>query len=177
MAIKLTVLFITLILSVYFDYKYLKIKNFIVYPAMLAGFLINLIMSGTGGLKDSFLGIIVPFITLFLFYALRFLGAGDVKLFSAIAAIMGIRFVIYCMAYSFLFGGFLALLIMIKRKNFFERFKKLLLYLRDLFIFMKLEKYQEFDGEKSGFFRFSYAVSGGVAITLIHQLTIGLYIV
>lgn len=177
MTIKLIVLFITLILSVYFDYKYLKIKNFVVYPAILSGLLINLIISGTGGLKDSFFGTIVPFITLFLLYALRFLGAGDVKLFSAIGAIMGVRFGIYCMTYSFLFGAFLALIIMIKRKNFVERFKKLFLYLRDLFILMKFEKYQEFHGEKSGVFRFSYGILGGAIITLIHQLTIGLYIV
>ncbi|HHX17248.1 MAG TPA: prepilin peptidase [Clostridium sp.] len=177
MTIKLTVLFITLVLSAYFDYKYFKIKNFVVYPAILSGILINLIISGTGGLKDSIFGTIVPFITLFLLYALRFLGAGDVKLFSAIGAIMGMEFGIYCMAHSFLFGAFLALLIMIKRKNFFERFKKLFLYLRNSFILMKFEKYQEFGGEKSGIFRFSYAILGGAIITVIHQLTIGLYIV
>ncbi|MDQ2085702.1 prepilin peptidase [Herbivorax sp. ANBcel31] len=176
MIIKLVLLSLTVILSVYFDYKYSKIKNFIVYPAILLGLLTNLIMSGTDGFKDSLLGIIVPFIILFLFYALRFLGAGDVKLFSAIGAVMGLRFIIYCMAYSFLFGGFLALIIMIKRKNFSKRFKKLFLYLKYLFTVMKFEEYQEFDEDKSGVFRFSYAVLGGVIITIIHKSTIGIYI-
>lgn len=177
MMVKLVVLFTALVLSVYFDYKYSKIKNFVVYPTILSGLLINLITSGTLGLKDSFFGIIVPFIILFLFYVLRFLGAGDVKLFSAIGAIMGLKFIIYCMAYSFIFGGFLALIIMIKRKKFFKRFKKLFLYLRDLFILREFNKYQEFDEENAGVFRFSYAILGGAIITVIHQLTIGLYIV
>lgn len=174
MVVKLVALFITLILSLYFDYRYSKIKNFIVYPAILSGLLINLIIPGTIGLKKSFLGIILPFIILFLLYIFKFLGAGDVKLFSAIGSIMGLKFVIYCMVYSFLFGGFLALIIMVIRKNFYKRFRKLFLYLRDLFVLMDFKKYQEFDEENSGVFRFSYAILGGATITVIHQLTIGL---
>jgi len=74
-------------------------------------------LDGVRGLLDSLLGIIVPFLLLIVLYALRMLGAGDVKLFSAIGAVLGVRAALWIMAYSFLAGGVIALIILIINRN------------------------------------------------------------
>ncbi len=170
-------LFLLVLISVYYDTKYSKIKNFVVYPAVVVGITTNLILSGIYGVKDSLFGTFAPIAILFIFYAVRFLGAGDVKLFGAIGAIMGLKFILYCIAYSFLFGGFIAVIIMVIRKNTVERFKKLFNYLKALLIFQRLEKYQDFDENKAGLFRFSYAILGGTIISVIDGLVFRILVV
>jgi prepilin peptidase CpaA len=153
-------------MSVYLDTKTRKIKNFVTYPAILAGFATNLILAGFEGLKDSITATILPILILFLFYVLKMLGAGDLKLFGAIGSIMGLNFVLCNLAYAFISGGVIAIILIGIRKNAFERFKYLFNYLKSCFLMLKLEKYQEFDSN-NGLFRFSYAILWGTLITVL----------
>ena len=59
------------------------------------------------------LGIVLPIALLFLLYQFGFLGAGDIKLFAALGAFIGME-VWRIVLYSFLFGGVLSLLYMVK---------------------------------------------------------------
>ena len=107
---------ILLFLAVINDIKENKIKNKVILPFLLLGLITNFIMDGKIGVKNSLIAILIPFLTLFLFYVLGMLGAGDIKFFCAIGSIMGIEFIIYSMAYSFIIGGVIAIIIMLSRK-------------------------------------------------------------
>ena len=102
------------------------------------------------------------------FYSLKMLGAGDIKLFSAISAIMGHRFVLLSMVFSFLVGGVIALLIMLIRKTS-KTFRILISISKNCFITFSIQSYTSIGSESkdavtedvSGRFPFAIAVSFG----------------
>lgn len=167
-ALKLLVLLelvVLIVLSLISDIKKYKIKNRIVLPSIAAGIATNFLIHGTSGLKDSFAGTVIPVLVLFIFYALRMLGAGDIKLFSAIGAIMGMEFVLYSMAYSFLAGGVIALFILAINRNWKQRLIYFFNYFKACFLSNSLLKYSNFEekNDKSKF-PFAYAIACGVVI-------------
>ena len=102
------VLLCLLLLSIINDLKASKIRNIHVLPAVLLGLTINACFYGFVGLKFSVIGMAAPILLLGIFFYARLLGAGDIKLFSAIGALLGWEFVLYAMAYSFIFAGIFA---------------------------------------------------------------------
>lgn len=166
MLIKIIELFTLLLLALICDIRTYKINNKIVYSFILLGILTNLYLNGVGGLKESLLGIIIPFALLFILYALRMLGAGDIKLFSAIGAIMGKNFILYTVAYSFIAGGIISFFIILLRKNGKKRLIYFLNYLKVSIFSFSLFPYENFENKKDGGkFRFSYGIVCG---TLLH---------
>lgn len=79
------------LLAVYFDYKSFKIPNRLCFLGMIFGTIWNGISLGNAGLKKSILGILAPIFILFILFLLGVLGAGDIKLFAAIGAFIGIK--------------------------------------------------------------------------------------
>jgi prepilin peptidase CpaA len=77
----------------------------VIFSAVTKSFAIGLTQAGAGLLTG--LAIWIPF------YALRMLGAGDVKLFAAAATFLGARSAVDAAVYTALYGGALALLYMI----------------------------------------------------------------
>lgn len=167
MLLKYTELFLLLLLSVLSDSFTYKIKNIIVLPFLFLGFVTNLLLYRFSGATDSFLGVILPFALLILFYALRMLGAGDIKLFCGIGSIMGVVFLLNTLAYSFLFGGLLAMAIMLLRHNSKQRFLHLYKYIRVSFFTLSFMPYTIFENKSDGSkFHFSYAIILGVIFTV-----------
>lgn len=173
MEVKIALLFLVITLAVYSDIRSFKIKNLVTYPAVVLGIVINTYLYGTEGFRDTIIAVFIPIIVLFIFFALRMLGAGDIKLYCAIGAIMGWRFVVACLAYSFIFGGFISVIILLLRKNALQRFKYLFNYIKTSFMLIKIDKYQDFANDKNGLFRFSYAVLGGTIISMIDMFLFG----
>ncbi|XUW99225.1 A24 family peptidase [Wukongibacter sp. M2B1] len=154
-------------LSLISDIKTYKIKNNIVYPFILAGLITNIYLDGLDGLMYSVKGIIIPIILLIVLFILRMLGAGDIKLFSAIGSIMGFEFTMYSIMYSFLAGGAIALLLIIFRKNGIKRLVYLFQYIKSCFLIKSILPYTSFEDKSDGAkFRFAFAVVGGVGINL-----------
>lgn len=133
---------------------------------MLAGIATNTIFFGVNGFIFSITGCLVPVLLLIIFFALRMLGAGDIKLFAAIGSIMGLEFVLYNMAYSFLAGGVIALGILTVNRNGAQRFRHLWRYLKSCFLTLSLQPYTNFEDKSDrAKFRFSYAVACGTAFS------------
>ena len=147
------------------DIKQYKIKNTVTLPFMLIGLITNYLFEGVSGVVQSMEAALLPVLFLLLLFALRMLGAGDIKLFSAIGAIMGVKFILYTLAYSFLWGGLISLLIIYVRKNGKQRFFYLFHYFKACLLSRSLLPYTDLadkgDGAKV---RFSYAILCG-AIT------------
>lgn len=104
-----------LVICVITDIKHRKIYNKVIYPALLAGFLLHLIQAGPLGLGYSFLGFLLGIALLFIPYALGGMGAGDVKLLGLIGALKGSAFVLQAFIYTAIFGGLIACVYLLLR--------------------------------------------------------------
>ncbi|HBW26945.1 MAG TPA: prepilin peptidase [Hungateiclostridium thermocellum] len=153
------------------DIRHYKIRNKLTFSFMFIGIVTNLVLDGVRGLLDSLLGIIVPFLLLIVLYALRMLGAGDVKLFSAIGAVLGVRAALWIMAYSFLAGGVIALIILIINRNGKERLMHLFNYLKTVFLTFSIQPYTNFeDKDGKAVFRMTYAITCGVMVFFVEVM-------
>jgi prepilin peptidase CpaA len=166
MIIVYSELVLLLIVSLVNDIKTQRINNKITYLFSAAGILTNCVLFGVKGFILSIAGWIIPFLLLFILYALKMIGAGDIKLFSAIGAIEGTTFAVYSIAFSFVFGGLMGVLIMSTRKNMKVRFKKLLNYIKACLLSVKLLPYDDFKKEDSGHFPFACAAVPGALVQL-----------
>ncbi|HPD01658.1 MAG TPA: A24 family peptidase [Acetivibrio sp.] len=147
------------------DIRHYKIRNKLTFTFMLIGLVTGFVLDGTDGLFDSFLGIAAPFVILILLYALRMLGAGDIKLFCAIGAVMGFGEGIQIMAYSFLAGGVIAAIIIIAGKNAKRRFLYMFNYLKCTFLSKSIQPYTDFEQkDDKAKFKMAYAIGCGVII-------------
>jgi prepilin peptidase CpaA len=71
------------------DLRYRKIFNWLTLPAMAIGLLLSFLASGLPGLVFGLVGIVLAFIAFIWMWGLKILGAGDVKLVMAFAALAG----------------------------------------------------------------------------------------
>lgn len=153
------------------DARTYKISNSINYFFILFGTLSNMIFDGLRGLELSLAGIIAPIVILFVLYALRMLGAGDIKLFCGIGAIMGVKFVLHSIAFSVISGGAIAFLIMLFRKNAGVRFAYFFTYMKSCLLSAAILPYSDFsDKTDGGKMHFSYAVVCGTSVFIAVQL-------
>lgn len=100
--------------AVVLDFKIWRIPNWLVLIGMETGIFVTIQREGwrTGGIHVV-LGILLPVALLFLLFQFGFLGAGDIKLFAALGAFTGMD-VWRIVLYSFMFGGMLSFLYMVK---------------------------------------------------------------
>lgn len=108
-----------LLLAVYHDVRSRRIPNCLVLPGALAGLLLNCVMPAGAGLLTATPGAIgfwpalgglaLGLALLLPMYALKALGAGDVKLMAMVGAFVGPYTVFLCLLSTLLAGGVLAL--------------------------------------------------------------------
>lgn len=165
--IKYIILILLLVLSIYNDLKFSKIRNTQVLYAVIAGFLINLYMFGMNGIISSTLGIIVPILLLGIFFYARLLGAGDIKLFAAIGALFGWNFVIYTMAYSFVFAGIITLFTIMDKMSLKSMFYN---FFRDLKICCFTYNISYLQSNKRHIIKLSPAIAIGAVVQLLLNL-------
>ena len=84
-----------------------RIPNWLILTGIAAGILFNT-WRGIPQLFDSVLGLGLGLGILLLPFAFGWLGAGDVKFFGAVGALLGVKFVPRVFFYSALLGGVLA---------------------------------------------------------------------
>lgn len=164
---KLLTVGFLLALAVISDLRTYRIRNTITYGFMLSGLISNLITDGMKGMLFSLQGMLLPAICLLLVYIMRAIGAGDVKLLSAVGAAMGPGFILDAMICTFMCGGVMAALLILIRRNGIERLRQLMLYAQSCLLSMKLLEYSDIrekaDGSK---FHFSLAVASGTAAAM-----------
>jgi prepilin peptidase CpaA len=165
MFIKLFFAILLTMLSVRSDYKCFKIKNIITYPFIFIGLIINIY---TNTIISSLLGTFLPFLCLYILYHLNYLGGGDIKLFCALGALMGIEFIQLTIIYSFIFGGIISFYLL--------TYKKRVITLKDIRINIKYHilicmLFKNIDIKKSQIkIHFSYSIAIGVFCSFITAL-------
>ena len=91
------------------DIRYRRIPNKLVLLILLGGLTLNTIFGGSHGLLVSLGGFGLAFALMFFFHVFGTMGAGDVKLFAAIGAVMGLSLVLPTLLVVGLTGGVLAI--------------------------------------------------------------------
>jgi prepilin peptidase CpaA len=105
----IALLFVPLTMSIaYMDIRYRRIPNKLVLATLICGLAVNGFFSGWSGLLSSLGGMALAFFLLFFFHVFGTMGAGDVKLFAAIGAVVGISLVLPTLVVVALMGGVLA---------------------------------------------------------------------
>jgi len=88
-----------------------------VFSGLVLGLGINLFVSGTGGLWMSLKGAGLAFVIYFPLYLLRGIGAGDVKLATAVGAIVGPVNWFGIFVWTLAFRGIAALILILTRRR------------------------------------------------------------
>lgn len=112
--VAIAVVFIPMaILIAYMDVRYRRIPNKLVLITLVGGVALNTVFAGRHGLVVSLGGLTLAFGLMFLLHAFGTMGAGDVKLFAAIGAVVGSSLVLQTFLIVAIAGGVLALATMI----------------------------------------------------------------
>ena len=117
---KLLLLIPLAVAVIYYDVRFRRIPNMLVLAALIAGLAINISFSGAPGALSSLAGLTVAFVPMFLLHVFGAMGAGDVKLFAAIGAVVGIALVPMTFVVVVMLGGLLAIYSMIKSGTVFS---------------------------------------------------------
>lgn len=164
----------------FYDMLFGRIPNLINLLLLLAGISYNIVLTGASGLFWSLIGALIGLILLIIPYAFGGTGAGDVKVLTALGALLGPMGIFQTFLYTAIFGGILAILhycftLDIRRKSVAGlNALKTFIYTRDYSVFN--------DGSRSMSQKFPYAsvialgffafIQWGPIVTLIHRLMI-----
>ncbi len=97
------------------DIRSRSIPNWLTLGGIVASLALNTYFSGLGGLKLAAVGLGVAAVIFLPLFALRFLGGGDVKLMAAIGGMAGYENLIAIFIIDAIFGGVVALILVIVR--------------------------------------------------------------
>jgi len=98
----------------YYDVCYRRIPNAFVLATLAVGILMNVIFGGIDGALASLGGCALAFFLMFVLHVFGAMGAGDVKLFAAIGAVMGHELVLPMFFVVILTGGLLGVISMLR---------------------------------------------------------------
>jgi prepilin peptidase CpaA len=100
-----------------YDVRYRRIPNWLTVAGVLVGLALNgFLDQGRPGLfVSSLLGLAIAFAVYFVLYALRAMGAGDVKLMAAVGAIVGWPNWFGIFIVTAILGGIMALILVVAR--------------------------------------------------------------
>lgn len=88
--IKFIILNIVLLMCIYTDWKCHKIYNWVVFPAIVFGFVWNTAVYGYEGFISSSISFGISLVFFLIFYLVHMMGAGDVKLIVACSVITNV---------------------------------------------------------------------------------------
>jgi|SRR6185369_315605 len=107
---RIGVLIVLLVAAAVIDYRSYRIPNWLTVGGMLLGLACSAILPSPDhtGLVWALGGLAVGFGVMLPLYALRILGAGDVKLMAMAGAFLGAFGTLYAILFTFIAGGVLA---------------------------------------------------------------------
>ena len=107
--------------AVWMDLRTRRIANEWIITAWIAGLVTQLIRYGTAGAGIFLFGMLFPILALYILFYFHMLGAGDIKLLSAVGGFLGVPAILKCMIVSFLSGAVLSIGIILVCGNLPQR--------------------------------------------------------
>ncbi|NBD27660.1 A24 family peptidase [Paenibacillus glycinis] len=103
------------------DIKSMTISNKLNVGFLAAGISYHVIAGGVAGGLHALAGAAAGLVPLLLLYLLKGIGAGDVKFFAALGAILGMEDVLQVMMYAILYGGLMGAVTLLFNRSFGRR--------------------------------------------------------
>ncbi len=147
------------VLIAYHDVRYRRIPNPFVLATLAAGVTMNVILGGMSGLYSSLAGCGFAFILMFMLHIFGAMGAGDVKLFAAIGAVIGVKLVVPTFLIVVLTGGLLAVVSILRARTVVTTMHRVLQIFVGMLPGWQMPKFAVPNNRK-------YTIPYGVAITL-----------
>ena len=141
--IFIIILFIFLLIAVYSDGRFGKIYNRQIIVGIVLGIGFRSYESGPPGIFSGLCSLMIPLLLLFPFFRIGTLGGGDIKLLATVAVFLTPAQTFLFMGVAFLNGAMMALLKMMKERNFVERFQYLMSYIHDVITTNQWKLYEE----------------------------------
>ena len=98
-----------------FDVLQHRIPNWLTYPGIVLGVVLRGVLFGWKGLGSAGEGLLLTGGIMFLFYAVRAMGAGDVKLMAAVGSLVGPGQAIVVLLATAICGGVMAIVYSVYR--------------------------------------------------------------
>jgi prepilin peptidase CpaA len=111
------------LLAAAIDVRQRRIPNWLTYPAIGMGVVLRSAFFGWRGLGTALAGCFFAGGIVLVFYAVRAMGAGDVKLLAALGSLLGFHGVIPVLLATAIAGGILALIYAIVRRRVGSTFR------------------------------------------------------
>lgn len=105
-------LIILLVTATIYDIKFHKIPNWLTFPSMGAGIVLNTGLKGLDGLLSSIGGLVIGMAILMSLYLLGGTGAGDVKLMGAVGSFLGPKGIFIAFLATAIVGGIYAIILL-----------------------------------------------------------------
>ena len=117
---KLLLLVPMAVFIMYYDLRYRRIPNLLVAGLLIGGLTINISFGGVSGGLASIEGLGLAFLPMFLIHLFGAMGAGDVKLFGAVGAVVGVSLVPLTFVIVVMLGAALAIYTMLRSGTVFS---------------------------------------------------------
>ncbi|MBI4471540.1 MAG: prepilin peptidase [Acidobacteria bacterium] len=105
------VLIAVVLAAAWSDLKTRRIPNWITVPGAVLGVLLQSVYGGVNGAISSLTGAAVGFAVFMVLYITGGMGAGDVKLFAAVGALVGLESLLLVFVFTGLLGGIAAVVL------------------------------------------------------------------
>lgn len=118
-----TILLTLVLAAALYDVRYRRIPNWLTAGGVLVGIAINTFLyQGWPGLRLSLVGLAAGFGVYFALFAVRAMGAGDVKLMAGVGAMVGVQDWFGIFLLTAMIGGLMALVLVIAKKRTIQTF-------------------------------------------------------
>lgn len=119
----LSIALVLAIIAAVWDVRQRRIPNWLTYPGIGLGVALRGLLFGWKGLGSAIEGCLLAGGIMFLFYAVRAMGAGDVKLMAAIGSLVGPKHSVVVLLATAICGGIMAIVYAVYRGRMWATLK------------------------------------------------------
>ncbi len=148
------------------DLRSFQISNRLVVSGLCFGCFLQILDWGVAGISVFLINVSIPVILFYLLFLIRALGAGDIKLFSMIGGIWGMKVLGITIAAAFLVAALMSLGKILFHRNLISRLRIFTTYMEQVLASGKLLKYPQDSNGKQHVIHFSISILIGYAIAM-----------